>query len=94
MITAIIIISLAYGYLLYETKGLSIRLQTGKDIDLDSDSDSGYVKSNNDYLLHNNDYADNDKERNPNPPITKPVIFTPLDMPELQGTINIGYKRV
>ena len=31
MIATIIIVTLAFGYLLFETHGLTIRLQTGKD---------------------------------------------------------------
>jgi hypothetical protein len=94
MIATIIILTIAFAYLGYETKWLTIRLPVGKNIDLDDTNDDyGYVKANNDYLTRRMNNG-KDVNNNPNPPITNPVIFTPLDMPELQGTINIGYKRV
>ena len=79
MLVAIILISIAFGWLGYETQWFTIRLLVGELPEKDDDDD---------------DYADNKAEHNPNPPITNPVIFTPLDMPELQGAINIGYKRI
>jgi hypothetical protein len=89
MITAIILISLAFAWLGFETKWFTVRLLVGESLEDDyldpSEDNKRLIRSLND---------GDDVDDNPNPPIRKPITFTPLDMPEIQGTINIGYKRI
>jgi hypothetical protein len=88
MIATIIITLLAFAWLAYETDYFRVRLPVGKDIDLETDVNYNRY---NQALIESKIKAVND---NPNPPITNPIIFTPLDFPEMQGTINVSFKRV
>jgi hypothetical protein len=114
MIATIIIVSLAFIWLGYESNWMTIRLPSGKP--LQSKSSGMKTKSNTTGLTKPKldkcaikKPIDKISKENPydkfiNPPISStvnndtaehnPVTFIPLDMPDMQGTVNIISKRL
>ena len=78
MILTIILVSLAFTWLLYETKCLTIRLPYGKSNNVIVDDYTAYYTE----LLER---VDKEYQHN-----TRHIIkFTPMELPELKGTLNI-----
>jgi len=79
MIVALIVITLAFVWLLKETDYLRVRLESTdyQKVQL--------VKAE----MGNRVKADMPKDTTP----LKPLVFTPLDMPDLTGSLNIFCKR-
>ena len=80
MITALIIIALMFLYLGYETQWFTVRLESGKNQALQSNSEGVKVEVNS-------------KLSPPISELNKPAEFIPLDMPEFTGKLKIICKR-
>jgi len=84
MILTIILVSLAFTWLLYETKCLTIRLPYGKSNNVIVDDYTAYYAGLLDQIEQQTAKYLND---------TRHIIkFTPMELPELKGTLNIPCK--
>jgi len=84
MVTCIILITLAFTWLLYETKCLTIRLPYGKEHKpIVDDYTAYYTGLLNKIQEQTNKYITEHKND---------IKFTPLELPELKGTLNIPCK--
>ena len=105
MIACIIIVSLSFIWLGYETQWFTPRIISSKPLQ----SKSGGIKSKSNATGLTKPKLDKveatikrpvkkaiiSKVTKPQPiqPTTNPVTFTPLDIPDIQGTVNIMSKR-
>jgi len=84
MIPTIIIVALAFAWLLHETDFLRIRLESTEY------QKSKAIESKSEGIKDlTNDNVSSESDKTP----YKPTVFIPLEMPELTGTLNIMCKR-